>query len=334
MSRYVGALLPLVESIGLQRPEYGVLSGRPIKLPGRRLAWIGIDSGRLTHLLLPTEANAKFEFSRSRYFAGSIKPWQVDGGPQQRFLDLRLLLPQDKGTFLRFAEDVLNEVGTVPLDETPAAVSRCIERWLAFWRMRAPAFTAEWLRGLFAELHCLQELIKVGGVDAIQAWRGPWGWHHDFGAGKGAVEVKACTAEPPLLQINTLSQLDTTGLNQLLLLVVRLQEQPSGITLTQLVRTISQILPPGPELERFWQGLALAAYHPDKEAEYDTVRMKVQGAKIFTVGPSFPSITQAKFKRPLDRRIRTVRYSVELAGIKGVPLNSVTGQRALRGLLK
>ena len=86
-----------------------------------------------------------------------------------------------------------------------------LRRWKVFMAGRKQLLSAEEVRGLFAELSFLRELINHLGADkAMEAWMGPERSHQDFIYGNTAVEIKSLSGnERNSVRISSEDQLES-----------------------------------------------------------------------------------------------------------------------------
>ncbi|MBN0154644.1 PD-(D/E)XK motif protein, partial [Pseudomonas aeruginosa] len=87
-----------------------------------------------------------------------------------------------------------------------------IRRWKTFLSGRSQHLSIEEVRGLFAEIVFLTELIdrQMSSSDAVEAWLGPERSHQDFIFGNTAVEVKSLSgAERSSVRISSEDQLES-----------------------------------------------------------------------------------------------------------------------------
>src|SRR3546814_19068659 len=85
-------------------------------------------------------------------------------------------------------------------------------RWKTFLSGRSQHLSIEEVRGLFAEIVFLTELIdrQMSSSDAVEAWLGPERSHQDFIFGNTAVEVKSLSgAERSSVRISSEDQLES-----------------------------------------------------------------------------------------------------------------------------
>lgn len=113
---------------------------------------------------------------------------------------------------------------------------RRLETWQVCLHIRRRGLSREEQAGLLGEIAVMDLLHpEIGFPAAIRAWNGPLGGIHDFQAVGTALEVKATIGVSRDIRISGLQQLDATGLRALILVRVRFNEAPEGMTLPEVL---------------------------------------------------------------------------------------------------
>lgn len=189
-----------------------------------------------------------------------------------------------------------------------------LRRWKAFLAGQgAQLLTAEQVRGLFAELKFLSELIqKCGCAEAVAAWLGPERSHQDFIYGNTAVEVKSLSgAERSSVRISSEDQLESLN-EELFLRVYRLSnmaESASAQSLNDLVKDLQSQLTDADAIEEFDRKLAVHGYAP--LPPYDEPRFVVSEIRSYRVENEFPKLVRSA----LPGGIAKVGYDIKLEAI-------------------
>jgi hypothetical protein len=176
--------------------------------------------------------------------------------------------------------------------------------------------SAEEIRGLFAELTFLLELIgQLRSTDsALEAWKGPERSHQDFIFRNRAVEIKSLSGvERSAVRISSEDQLESTN-DALFLRLYRLShipDAPRARSLNQLVRDIQDGLDTAGAIEAFDTKLALQGYAP--LPEYDEPRFVVSEVINYEVKECFPRVVRSR----LPKGIARVAYDIQLEAISG-----------------
>ncbi|MBK8125701.1 MAG: PD-(D/E)XK motif protein [Elusimicrobia bacterium] len=324
-----GVLTSLLESLdrGIA-PGQGRLSGQKITLKRNGCsAWISVDSIGFAHLLLspPPAEFSKFTKLKMKRLSFGIQNWIVSQEKGNCYIDVLCRANRTspmRRPFIGFCEDVIHELDEKGLAPEDALYKTAI-RWQRFWSVESEPVSDAWIQGLVGELIFLRGLLNAFGKESLRVWTGPDGLAHDFQGNRVGIEVKATTTQPPVLQISNLNQLDSTLFSTLHVLVYGFTVASKGLCLPDLVREIEGFLGGDTEVcDLFWKKLRATGYHRHLEDRYSETLFRVDQAVAFPVDNSFPKITNLSFSMSLDSRVRNVRYSIELAGIRGVALDS------------
>jgi hypothetical protein len=147
----------------------------------------------------------------------------------------------------------------------------------------------------------------IGFSQAVACWGGPMDGLHDFLGHGTAIEVKSTLGTGQHMRISSASQLDTTGLERLLIGRPRFCEDPAGITLADLATTIRS--------EIAMQAPSVLADFNDKLLRAGFIAGEPSGGIMviltefygFDVRDGFPRITPANLAAGLEQ----VWYSVD-----------------------
>ena len=308
------------------RPLRGALFGQAISVKGGLTPYIAIDADGHLHLLLAPAAADLPRLQRFRRPALDLdnRPWSVSGAPIESYLDLTLVTPTVsplRRPFLSFCEDILTDIENGLSPE--AAVYRTCSRWERFWEQGETAEpSATWVLGLMGELTLLDQLLNIGSVAAVGFWTGPEGADHDFQAGtRVALEVKTSVRMPPVIECG-LAQLDSGGAGELLLVVFHATSREDATSLPELVERIEAKLSANEDaLHLFLDKLARTGYRRHLVADYGMFMYDLAPPIFHIVDETFPRVTHASFAAPLDARIHSVRYTLELTAIDPIAVD-------------
>ncbi len=193
--------------------------------------------------------------------------------------------------------DLISVASTAPSPDLAIQQTiRRLEAWQVCLHVRRRGLSREEQAGLLGELAVLEVLqTETGWSAAVAAWRGPLGGVHDFQAAGAALEVKTTIGLSRDIRISRLQQLDFTGLQALVLVRVRLQEAPGGMTLPEIIGILRQKIDtesPGAAAE-FTDKLMRTGYL-DADAEiYGAMRTVLNDMRGFRVAGEFPRLTGA-----------------------------------------
>ncbi|TXI47156.1 PD-(D/E)XK motif protein [Methylophilus sp.] len=188
-----------------------------------------------------------------------------------------------------------------------------LRRWKAFMAGRKQLMSAEEIRGLFAELCFLRELIQhLGADEALKAWMGPERSHQDFIFGNTAVEIKSLSgAERNSVRISSEDQLESLN-EHLFLRTYKLSNLPdasSAQSLNQIILCIQEVLDSAEAIEAFDSKLAEHFYTP--HPEYDDPMFVVSVVKSYRVDGDFPRLIRSKTPTSINK----ISYDINLESI-------------------
>ena len=178
----------------------------------------------------------------------------------------------------------------------------------------ASILSAEEVRGLFAELTFLLELIDrlASTTAAVEAWLGPEKSHQDFIFGNTAVEIKSLSGtERSTVRISSEDQLESLN-DALFLRIYRLSSLPDAAraqSLNEIVAAVQTRLAEAEAIEAFDRKLVAHGYAP--LPDYDGPRFVVSDAHSYRVGDGFPRLIRSQ----LPTGIAKVAYDIRLETI-------------------
>jgi len=189
-----------------------------------------------------------------------------------------------------------------------------IRRWKTFLSGRIQHLSDEEVRGLFAEIVFLIELIdrEMPSKAAVEAWLGPERSHQDFIFGNTAVEVKSLSGtERSSIRISSEDQLES--LNDLLFLRVyrlsRLADVERARSLNEIIVAAQSMLDEADAVEAFDRKLVAYGYAP--LPDYDEPHFVVSDVHNYRVADDFPRLMRSQ----LPTGIANVAYDIRLETI-------------------
>lgn len=191
-----------------------------------------------------------------------------------------------------------------------------IRAWQEFMqRTKNYVLSSESEIGLFGELLFFKILLQEGipVTDVLESWHGPLGGIQDFRLEAGAVEVKTTLSEKGFpAYINSLDQLNTETIKPLFLFGVRLSISESGLTLSQLIDSITDFLQVDLDSVAVFENLILHAGYLRSLSENYKRKFINTEVKIMRVDENFPRI----INKNVDISVRSVCYVIDLDLIK------------------
>lgn len=189
-----------------------------------------------------------------------------------------------------------------------------VRRWKTFLAGRSQHLSAEEVRGLFAEITFLLELVdrKMSSNAAVEAWLGPERSHQDFIFGNTAIEIKSLSGkERNTVRISSEDQLESLN-DTLFLRIYRLSnltDATGARSLNEIVTTVHARLDEADAIEELDRKLAAHGYAP--LPDYDQPRFVVSEVHSYRIGDRFPRLMRSQ----LPEGIASVAYDIRLEAI-------------------
>jgi hypothetical protein len=197
-----------------------------------------------------------------------------------------------------------------------------IRRWKAFLSGSSQRLSAEEVRGLFAELAFLMELLdkQIAPRAVVAAWLGPERAQQDFDLGNRAVEIKSLSgSERNSVRISSEDQLDSLK-DQLFLRIYRLSnlvEASTARSLNQIAREVEGRMD-SDCIADFDRKLVAYGYAP--LPEYEEPLFAISEVRTYSVVGSFPRLIRSS----LASGLRTVSYEIDLEDISDYRCDDLT----------
>jgi hypothetical protein len=188
-----------------------------------------------------------------------------------------------------------------------------IRRWKTFLSGRGQHLSPDDVRGLFAELTFLLELIdhQDSTSIAMESWLGPEKSHQDFIFGNTAVEIKSLSgAERSTVRISSEDQLESLN-DELFLRIYRLSNLPDAAgarSLNELVSAVQTQLAEAEAVEAFDRKLVAHGYAP--LPEYDEPKFVVSRTSTYHVTGEFPRLVRSQLPTGIDKVAYNIRLEV------------------------
>jgi len=239
------------------------------------------------------------------------------GDHQRRMLMFKLLEDSHRDIFQRLCRDIV-AIASGAASEMEAVGLSLARTWRWHHLLRGGAdgrLSPEEQKGLAAELILIERYLLdcLAPQEALDAWRGPLGSPKDFEIGRLCIEAKARRgAATPHIAISSADQLDSSGIDELFLFVVELDQAPAhaplSFTLNDIaLRTRDRLLSTDASvMDQFDRLLVSAGF--DWSDDYSDIRWVEGARRFFRIEDGFPRITTSS----LFSGISHVRYSVAL----------------------
>lgn len=240
-----------------------------------------------------------------------------NGGMNRQHLLLTLDRQVDRDLFGGFCRSLASalEQATDSASALSVALTH-IRRWKMFLAGGPQRLSADQIRGLFAELAFLLELLNhtYSPKVAVAAWLGSEMSQHDFELPDSAVEIKSLSgAERNAVRISSEDQLESLK-NHLFLRIYRLSALESSTdatatrTLNKIVREVEDRIDSDSAIE-FDRKLAARGYAP--LPDYDVTAFAINEIRTYLVARDFPRLIRSR----LDSGISSVSYEIKLEHI-------------------
>jgi hypothetical protein len=313
----------------LSTPTVQELSSFPLDVTsGAEPCRVALDRTGGRHLLVPAAGETVAVDSRPAVLAMAVRKLRF-GGPAVQYVDVSCGEAELFAEFDDVVADVLDAVADAP--KPASAAVRTVARWRRLFRNSlVRGLSRQAKLGLFAELTVLAALVDADPAFLVDMWRGPLREPHDFEAPNCCIEVKGLGVASDALVVHGLDQLGRHDGKDLVLVLVRVVEDPDGSTVTELVEQIRETVSSRAD---FRSRLAAAGWSsgPDRP---DFDRYAVDEVLQVTVGPETPGITPDDLVTGrLPDGVRDLTYAVELAALlplaSGASLEEIA-ERAVR----
>ncbi len=307
--------------IGIARPvEKKALNMRRVdEAHERDFYWARDHDGAC--LLVMRAATASMPRVRLPQLRGVEVLWQPAESAERSLLTVRLLENNAVDIFRQLCLDIVSSArfAKTEADAAASAIGRTW-RWHHLLRGGRGLLSEEEQCGLLNELRFLERhmLPALGGVDAVDAWKGPLGGAHDFAAHSAHVECKARGSSGDAgIHVSSEFQLDLLGAPVLYLQVATFHKvndgELKGETVTEVARRVRGLLGASPPIagQQFDGLLQAAGFSFDDD--YSDCRLVPGPESFFEVGAGFPRLIPGS----LPPGVRKVRYVLDLADCSG-----------------
>ena len=285
----------------------------------------GIDSEGRRHILIPLGPG---EAARTYMKGRGVQLTRVSQGGVS-YLTVFCLLPELHPVFTQFCRELVESVESASSPAREAA--EAFDRWRQLFSDAAMGgnLSEEALVGLIGELLALQDLLARGASPSLEYWEGPLGRVHDFRIAGHAIEVKATlTREGRVVQISNVDQLQPPPGCDLVLRHVRLDHDPGGFSLEDLVEEIRTA---GANTDTLSALLRKLDVSPEHLGVYSGRRYRVTETRHYDVTtPAFPRIVRSSFNGgDVPPGTLHVRFAIDLTNEPPLPLTDSATETVL-----
>jgi hypothetical protein len=237
------------------------------------------------------------------------------GGHEQQRIILSLQKQVDRDIFEALCNALIVSLKNATDSATSLAISLAhLRRWKAFLAGHSQQLSGEEVRGLFAEIIFLSELLdqNISGNDAVETWRGAERSHQDFIFGNTSVEIKSISGtERNTVRISSEDQLESVN-DFLFLHVYRLSaltESTIARSLNEIINTTYLKLKDAEAIDAFDRKLAAYGYIPIPQ--YDLPRFVISEVTTYKIDNDFPRLIRSQ----LPAGVTNISYDLKLENI-------------------
>ncbi len=275
----------------------------------------GRDAGGACLFIVELQGDHAAQYRKNAVTVNGIDVDLRAGVQGQQHLVLALERQVDRDLFEGLCRTLASSLEHATDSASSLAVSLAhICRWKTFLSGRSQHLSIEDVRGLFAEIVFLMELIdrQMSSRAAVEAWLGPERSHQDFIFGNTAVEIKSLSgAERSSVRVSSEDQLESLN-DALFLRVYRLSnlaDTAGARSLNEIVTAVQARLGEADAVEAFDRKLVAHGYAP--LPGYDEPRFVVSDVRSYRVGDGFPRLMRSQ----LPPGITNVAYDIRLETI-------------------
>jgi hypothetical protein len=300
------------DAISVPKADFNVL-----QVPGERAVpcfW-GKEKSGACLFIVELEGDHQTLFRRDAAIVNGLTVDLRSGDRGHQRLILALDRQVDRDLFESLCRALAGALFSASDSTTALAITLAhLKRWKLFlsgWGGKH--LSDEAVRGLFAELAFLRELIvSLGSDDAVEAWLGPERSHQDFIFGNTAVEIKSLSgAERSEVRLSSEDQLEALN-DSLFLRIYRLSalaDAAGTLSLNDIVTIVQSELESAEATTEFDRKLVAYGYAP--LIEYDNPKFAVSEVLTFAVDDGFPRLVRSA----LPTGISKVTYTIWLEAI-------------------
>jgi len=275
----------------------------------------GRDAGGACLFIVELQGDHAAQYRKNAVTVNGIDVDLRAGDKGQQRLVLALERQVDRDLFEGLCRTLASSLEHATDSASSLAVSLAhIHRWKTFLSGRSQHLSAEEVRGLYAEITFLLELIdrQISSNTAVESWLGPERSHQDFIFGNTAVEIKSLSgAERNTVRISSEDQLESLN-DALFLRIYRLSDLTDAAgarSLNEIVTAVQARLDEADAVEAFDRKLVAYGYAP--LPDYDEPRFVLSGVRSYRVSDGFPRLTRSQ----LPTGIASVAYDIRLEAL-------------------
>jgi hypothetical protein len=246
------------------------------------------------------------------------------------YLAVSCLSPDLHAVFTQFSTELLKSVEDAA---SPAkAAAEAFERWKALFSEaeKRGVISEQRLLGLLGEMLTLEGLLAKSAPGDLGYWTGPSGEAQDFRTATHALEVKSTLVrEGRIVAISSVDQLQAPPTADLCLIHHRLDRDPGGFNITDMVQRLTSL---GASVHDLAAALRQSDVDMNDLRLYDARRYRCVETRTYdTAGFGFPHITRKSFSGgDIPPGTLRISYSIDLTNEPPSPLSQGDAEDALQ----
>ncbi|GGY84480.1 hypothetical protein GCM10011613_31770 [Cellvibrio zantedeschiae] len=265
--------------------------------------------------IIELEGDHTLQFRKDFITVNGINIDLRSGGHEQQRIILSLEKQVDRDIFEALCKALIVSLRNATDSASSLAISLShLRRWKAFLAGHSQQLSVEEVRGLFAEITFLSELLDqdIASNDAVASWLGAERSHHDFIFGNTSIEVKSISGiERGVVCISSEDQLESVN-DFLFLRIYRLSAQtksPAAKSLNEAINITYIKLKDAEAIDAFDKKLAAYGYVPIPQ--YDLPRFVISEVNTYKIDNDFPRLIRSQ----LPAGVTNVSYYLKLENI-------------------
>lgn len=284
----------------------------PVLADDRHLV-LAVDELGQRHLLVP-QGGVELPSNTRSPLAVATREFAFDGDDSDpvlgRYLDIHCQVKTLNGQFDKVIADVVEAVQESRDAAAGAAATVASWRRLFTTLVDSPGLTYRQRLALFGELSVLRDLAETVPEFDVAWWTGPLGEPQDFRMPDLTMEVKTAGEDSTSVTIHGLEQLDPPTDDPVRLIIRRVVENPSGMTLSELFSQVLDIVADQSALRD------RAAMVGVTDTDPDPLRFEISETRVGVVDDGFPRLRAADIRTEDREAISRVEYELDLARLR------------------
>lgn len=220
--------------------------------------------------------------------------------------------------FILSIQNVLSKSGSN--SQSAKILIKAFNKWSSFFNtIKRYTLSENEIKGLFAELFCLKELLTTGIYDTdiiTNSWVGPLNKSNDFILPDKFIEVKAIDEDKQTVSISSIHQLKIplNDISLFLNIYELKRESVSGLTILNLLKQIKELVfNQNGSLETIYEMLNQMSLNTQNLTELDDFKFTTKSLKVYNAtNVDFPRVSYDN----VSTKISTCKYELLINELK------------------